>query len=314
VLESYRSDFISTIDQEAISKAGFKVVVDYANGGSSMVFPTVFSQLGINLVALNAYIDPRKFSHHKDERQQSIVQLSSIVKTLHADIGFLINPAAEKLTVVDENGQLIDSQLLLLIMTDLFLRTHTVKRIAVPVVASMGGEEIAGQYNVEVIRVRNSHLAMMEALQQGGVDYVGGTLGGFIFPGFQMGSDAIVSAVYLLNMLAKIKIRLSEHRKKFEGYIRKQLSIPCLKLTRYGQISLGAKKVLIIIDSAINLWHLVKIKGGHPEHLARSFTIGGGDYWRVQVIKAAIVKILMCRERYPRTHPVNRPECIGSGP
>jgi len=235
VLESYRSDFISTIDQEAISKAGFKVVVDYANGGSSMVFPTVFSQLGINLVALNAYIDPRKFSHHKDERQQSIVQLSSIVKTLHADIGFLINPAAEKLTVVDENGQLIDSQLLLLIMTDLFLRTHTVKRIAVPVAASMGVEEIAGQYNVEVIRVRNSHLAMMEALQQGGVDYVGGTLGGFIFPGFQMGSDAIVSAVYLLNMLAKIKIRLSEHRKKFEGYIRKQLSIPC-PWSKKGQV------------------------------------------------------------------------------
>jgi mannose-1-phosphate guanylyltransferase / phosphomannomutase len=235
VLERYRSDFLKTIDDEAISKAGFKVVVDYANGGASMVFPTVFTQLGINLVALNAYIDPRKFSNHPDERHQSIVQLSSIVKTLHADIGFLINPAAEKLTVVDENGRLIGSQLLLLIVTDLFLRTHTVKRIAVPVAASMGIEKIAEQYNVEVIRVRNSHLAMMEALQLGGVDYVGGTLGGFIFPGFQMGSDAIVSAVYLLDMLAKVKIRLSEHRILFEKYIRKHISIPC-PWSKKGQV------------------------------------------------------------------------------
>nr|MBN2276548.1 NTP transferase domain-containing protein [candidate division Zixibacteria bacterium] len=227
MLEDYRTDFITSIKPEVIRKAGFKVVIDYANGGSSIVFPTIFSQLGINLVALNAFMDPRQFSRHPDEMAQSIVQLSSIVKTLHADIGFLINPAAEKLTVVDENGFFIDSQLLLLLVADLFLRTHSARRIAVPVAASMGVDEIASRYNVEVVRVRNSHLSMMEAHQQGNVDFVGGTLGGFIFPGFQMGSDAILAAVYILEMMAKEKIRLGELRGHYEKYIRKTISVPC---------------------------------------------------------------------------------------
>ncbi|UCD95268.1 MAG: NTP transferase domain-containing protein [Candidatus Zixiibacteriota bacterium] len=227
VLEDYRADFVGSINAAAIRKAGFKVVIDYSNGGASLVFPTIFSQLGINLVDLNAFVDPRSFSRHPDELVQSIVQLSSIVKSLHADIGFLINPAAEKLTVVDENGYYVDNQLLLLLVTDLFLRTHPAHRIAVPVAASMGVEEIASRYSVEVIRVRNSHLAMMEAFHRGDVDFVGGTLGGFIFPGFQMGSDAILAAVTLLGMMAKEKVRLGELRGKYENYIRKTIKVPC---------------------------------------------------------------------------------------
>jgi len=227
MLEQYRSDFIAAINPDIVRKAGFKVVIDYANGGASVVFPTIFSQLDINLVDLNAFLNPRGFTRHPDEMVQSIVQLSSIVRTLHSDIGFLINPAAEKLTVVDENGYFIDNQLLLLLVTDLFLKSHTAHRIAVPVAASMGVEEIASRYGVEVLRVRNSHLAMMEAVQQSNVDFVGGTLGGFIFPGFQMGSDAIRNAVYILEMMARQKVRMGEIRGNYEKYIRKSVSVPC---------------------------------------------------------------------------------------
>lgn len=276
VLERYRANFVSAINPGIIREAGFKVVVDYANGGASMVFPTVFSQLGINLVDLNAFLDPRSFSRHPDELVQSIVQLSTIVKSLHADIGFLINPAAEKLTTVDENGDFIDSQLLLLLVTDLFLRTHPARRIAVPVAASMGVDEIASRYGVEVTRVRNSHLAMMEAHQNGDVDFVGGTLGGFIFPGFQMGSDAIVAIVFILEMMARENVRLGELRSHYEKYIRKTINVPC-PWSRKGQvmrrlISDTESKNRQLIDGVRIIedggWVLVA-----PDNLTAAFTI-----------------------------------------
>jgi mannose-1-phosphate guanylyltransferase/phosphomannomutase len=235
ILEDYRRDFLNSVNPEIIREAAFKVVIDYAHGGAAMVFPTVFSQLGINLVALNAFLDPRSFSRHPDEMIQSIVQLSAIVKTLHADIGFLINPASEKLTVVDENGNFIDSQLLLLLVLDLFLRTNSARRIAVPVAASMGVEKIAARYKVEVVRVRNSHLAMMEAHQRDDIDFVGGTLGGFIFPGFQMGTDAILTSVYILEMMAREKVRLGELRSYYEEYIRTEVRVPC-PWSKKGQV------------------------------------------------------------------------------
>ncbi len=227
VLENYQLDFLRAIDVGIIKEAGFKVVIDHSNGASSQIFPTLFTELGISAVELNATLNPRKFSGSPEETAQAVVQLSSIVTSLNADIGFLLNTAAEKLTVVDDQGKPIDSQLLLLLVTDLFLSTRRVPKIAVPVEASMGVEEIAKECGVEVERVANSHLAMMEVRRRGDVDFVGGTRGGFIFPGFQMAADAMLTAVKVLEMMAVTKSRLSALRTRFETLDRQSVSVPC---------------------------------------------------------------------------------------
>lgn len=227
VLRDYQAEFFLGIDVDQIKKAGFKVVIDYSYGSSSQVFPALFSQLGITTTELNAYPDPRRFAVSPAEQAQAMVQLSAIVRSLNADVGFRINSAAEKLSVVDEQGRPMDSQTLLLIVVELFLKTNGPARIAVPVAASAGVEEIAGQYNSEVVRVSNDHWAMMEARRSGKVVFVGGTRGGFIFPGFQTGADAIFSAVRLLEMLARTHGRLGELRSRYEHYIRETVSVPC---------------------------------------------------------------------------------------
>ncbi|NOY87807.1 MAG: NTP transferase domain-containing protein [FCB group bacterium] len=226
-LEDYREDFLKNIDSEGIKQAGFKIVIDHSNGSSSQIFPTLFSQLGISTIELNANLNPRKFSSSPEEHAQAIVQLSSIVSSLKADIGFILNPAAEKLAVVDESGKPIDSQLLLLIVIYLYLQTHKCQKIAVPVDASWGVEEIASEFKVEITRVANDHLSMMEIFRSGEVDFVGGTRGGFIFPGFQMGSDAMLTTVKILELMAQTKTHFGTVRKKFEHFHRRSLSVPC---------------------------------------------------------------------------------------
>jgi len=227
VLEDYREDFIKQIDGDLIRKAGYKVVIDHSNGSSSQIFPNLFSQLEISTVELNANLNPRKFSTSPEENAKATVQLSAIVTSLNADIGFLLNPVAEKLSLVDEEGKPIDNQLLLLIVIDLFLRTNGAKKIAVPVSSSMGVDDIAAKYGTEVVRVANDHLAMMEIFLRGEVEFVGGTRGGFIFPGFQMGSDAMLAMVKILEMMAVTKTHLSELRKNFEYLNRMTVSVPC---------------------------------------------------------------------------------------
>lgn len=227
VLDNYREEFLSAIDVDLIRQAGFKIVIDHSNGASSLIFPTLFSLLGISATELNANLNPRKFSTSQDEQAQTIVQLAAIVTSLKADIGFHLNSAAEKLTVVDELGKPVDPQLLLLIVTDLYLQVHHPKKIAVPVLASMGVEEIAKEYGVEVVRVSNDHRAMMDAHTRGGIDFVGGTKGGFIFPGFQMGADAMLGAVKILEMLAKTRTRFGQLRQRHEAFVRQSISVPC---------------------------------------------------------------------------------------
>ncbi|MFQ5500464.1 MAG: hypothetical protein ACE5FH_12415, partial [Candidatus Zixiibacteriota bacterium] len=227
VLDDYRADFLRNIDRELIKKAGFKVVVDHSNGSSSQIFPTLFTELGISATELNANLNPRKFPSSPEEYARTVAQLSAIVTSLHADIGLKLNPAAEKLTVIDETGQPVDSQTLLLCTLYLFLQTHQVKKIATPVGASMGVEELAAEHNVEVVRVGNDHLSMMRIKQNNDVDFVGGTRGGFIFPGQQLGSDAMVTTVKLMEMMARTNSRFADLRSRFEHLNRQTLSVPC---------------------------------------------------------------------------------------
>jgi mannose-1-phosphate guanylyltransferase / phosphomannomutase len=226
-IEEYKRDFIASIDVEQIRKAGFKVVVDHSNGSSSEILPRLFSGWGVSAVQLNASLDPRKFSTSHEAQERAVSQLSAIVASLSADVGLMLNSAAEKLTVIDETGTPIDPQTLLLIFTRLYLQVHPVKRIAVTVDSSMGVEEIAREFGVDVVRVANDHLAMMEINRRGEADFVGGTRGGFIFPGFQMGADGMLSSFKLLELMAKTGARLSTLRKRFEYLHRRSLSVPC---------------------------------------------------------------------------------------
>jgi mannose-1-phosphate guanylyltransferase/phosphomannomutase len=226
-LREYQRDFISEVDANTIREAGFKIVVDYAHGSASEVFPDLFAQLGISTTELNSHANPRKSSVPPAEAARAIVQLSAIVRSLNADVGFRINPAAEKLTVVDENGRPLDPQTLLMIVTELYIRTHQPQKIAVPVAATMGVEEIAERYGVEVIRVTNDHQAMMEVQERGEVEFVGGTRGGFIFSDFHRGADAMFALVHILEMLAHTRGRLGHLRKSHEHLVRETVSVPC---------------------------------------------------------------------------------------
>jgi mannose-1-phosphate guanylyltransferase/phosphomannomutase len=234
-IESYRQDFLKAIDSDRIRKAGFKAVVDYSNGGACEIFPFIIGSLGCEVISLNAHLDPQKLSRSDDELARSIQHLSSIVKSVNADVGFLFDPGAEKLSVVDGEGEHVPPDLLLLMVTSLFLSCAPAQRIAVPVVASMGVEKIAGEYGVKVTRVRNDHLAMMDALSNLKADFVGGTKGGFIFPGFQLGADAMFNVAKILELLSgnghstpTCKRRsLAVLRKELDQYHMIKRTVPC---------------------------------------------------------------------------------------
>jgi mannose-1-phosphate guanylyltransferase/phosphomannomutase len=117
VIESYREDFLKVIDLAKIRKAHFKVVVDYSNGGACEIFPSVIGSLGCEVISLNAYLDTKKLSRSDEELSSSIHQLASIVKSVQADVGFLFDPGAEKLHVIDEEGEFIPPDVFILIVT-----------------------------------------------------------------------------------------------------------------------------------------------------------------------------------------------------
>lgn len=223
----YIDRFLDGLNADRIRQRQFKLLVDYSFGLASTVFPQILGELKCRTLAMNAYVDA---SHFADPLAAVLDESSTIMKSLGYEIGFKIDPGVEKIALVDERGIWYTSLRLLTIVTKLFLETnkhHEPYSIAVPVQATEEIEQIVKGYNVEVVRIRNSHSAMMEATKDSNIRFVGGTRGGFIFPEFLAASDGMYTACRILDMLAETNFLLSELDLSLPKRHQSTISVPC---------------------------------------------------------------------------------------
>ncbi|MCB4790361.1 MAG: mannose-1-phosphate guanyltransferase [Elusimicrobia bacterium] len=209
-LEYYKSGFLKAVDKEMIRSADFKVVIDYAYSSASMIFPTILGDLGLEVVALNAHLNPRKITKSVEDFKHSLEQLSTITTTLKADIGFLIDTGAEKVFIVDEKGKVLPDDLSLVAVSELVMRTYKRGNLAVPVHVSGVVDQLAYHHKVKVLRTGTSPRQIVEGAKEKSLVLVGDCSGGFIFPEFEPAFDAMYTIGKILEMLAKAKTSISK--------------------------------------------------------------------------------------------------------
>ncbi|MFA4967606.1 MAG: sugar phosphate nucleotidyltransferase [Candidatus Margulisiibacteriota bacterium] len=210
VAEQYKEGVIHHIDLEVVRKKKCKVVVDYACGSASQIFPSILGELGCEIVALNAYIDETKTTRTKEEFEHALKQLSTIVKSLDADMGVMLDTGAEKIFICDEKGKVFSGDEALSIMATLVLLSKKNASIAVPINTSSSIDRIAGKYGAKVIRTKTSFRHMMEVASRPGIAFLGERVGGYIFPEFQPHFDAMFSIVKLMELLKRSGLMLSQ--------------------------------------------------------------------------------------------------------
>jgi len=209
--EAYRQNFVSSLDTEAISRRQFKIVVDYSNGVASTIFPILLGSFDCQVVALNAHLDPKKLTRDRSEIAAALDHLGHIVTSLKYDLGCRIDAGGERISIIDERGKTLESNRLLVIVAELFMRTNPdAEVIAVPITSPAEIDLVAQTHGIKIVKTRNTHLAMMEAASNKKVRFVGGTRGGFIFTDFFFAADAMYSVAKILEMMARAHVGLGE--------------------------------------------------------------------------------------------------------
>ena len=214
-IEQYAEDFFHHIEVKPIWERHLKVVADFAYGRLASIYPTMLGRMGVELIALNAYPDVQKTPKTPEARATLLPSLSQIVQTLHADIGVLFEADGERMTLVDEHGNVIEGNNLLAMMSVLVSRTRERARIAVPVTAPRMIEDLIGLHGGMVTRSKTEVRDLMELCtgevgRKAQVDFAGDDAGGFIFAEFQPSFDAMFAFGKMLEMLATTDLRLSE--------------------------------------------------------------------------------------------------------
>jgi mannose-1-phosphate guanylyltransferase/phosphomannomutase len=138
---------------------------------------------------------------------QRVVEL---VKASRADLGAIIDPDGEHLTLIDGDGHVLSDAEALFAFIRLVSGHLVGNEIAVPVSVSHHVNALAGTHGATVRWTKTATSALMDAARQPEVGFAASADGGFILPGFLPAFDAAAALVKLMELLALEKTSLAD--------------------------------------------------------------------------------------------------------
>ncbi|MBV8372347.1 MAG: hypothetical protein JOY69_03735, partial [Candidatus Eremiobacteraeota bacterium] len=203
-VEAYTDGFLAALAPRAMAGANLRVVIDYAFGSASLILPRILSNLGLELIALNAFFDNAKVLTFARNRARHLEQLSNVTTSLGANLGILLDQHGEALALVDDRGRIIEGAQLLALLIILVARCVPNARVAVPVMAPRAIETVAEALGATVIRTRSDRRSLMALAAEAGpsLAFAGGANYELIFPEFQPVFDSLYASAKIMELIA----------------------------------------------------------------------------------------------------------------
>ena len=209
IRETYAQDLLASLDVGAIRTRGFRLVVDYGFSAASFVLPQVLGPLGVEAVSAHGFTTDRSDPGTALLRE-AIGQVKQLVPAVGADFGIVLDRAAERLYLVDEQGREIGVEQTLLLFLRLIGSNGRRGKLAFPVTVTSQVDKLLEGSGLEVVRTPASLAELTKAAAEDGVIFAGAVGGGYVFPEFLPAYDAIASLCKLLELLAPVRRPLSE--------------------------------------------------------------------------------------------------------
>lgn len=158
-------EFCKSIFPSELSLQGRKIVVDCANGATYQIAPSVFRELGAEVIEVAT--KPDGLNINKNCGATDTKALSAAVLEHKAEIGLAFDGDGDRLMVVDENGVLIDGDEIVYALARQLLTDGQLEGGVVGTLMSNMGLEVAlEQLGVPFVRTKVGDRHVMEALNK----------------------------------------------------------------------------------------------------------------------------------------------------
>jgi phosphomannomutase len=200
-----------------IRRRKFKVVIDCVNGGGSVAGPLLLRELNCDVISLNDTPDG-SFPRAPEPLPKNLKQLRRAVIDNSADIGFALDPDADRLAIVSEDGRAIGEEhtLALAVMAVLSLVRGAV---VVNMSTSRMCQDVAESFGCRLFRSKVGEANVVEMMKRKRAVVGGEGNGGVILPSLHYGRDSMVGMALTLQYLADSRKRVSDAINEYPNYV-----------------------------------------------------------------------------------------------
>lgn len=233
VREAYIQELINN-SRPHMGPRKLKVVVDAGNGVGGLVGPAVLRGLGVDVIELFCEPDGGFPNHHPDPTElKNIVQLRAAVREHRADFGIGWDGDADRIGVVDEQGEVIFGDMLLLMYGRAILQEKPGATIIGDVKCSSQLFDDLAARGARAIMWKTGHSLIKGKLKETHGDLAGEMSGHIFFKHRYFGFD---DALYASCRLVELASATTEPISAKLADLKKMVSTPELRINCPEQI------------------------------------------------------------------------------
>lgn len=201
------------INLDEIRAKGFKVAVDAINSSGSVIIPKLLEDLNCSVTAINC-LGTGEFVHPPEPLPENLTELAAKTRESKADLGIAVDPDADRLVLIDENGRQISEEMTIVLAIWSFLENFSKEGHNITAVVNHSTtqlvEVVAEWYDAEVFRSPVGEINVVDKMIATNSAIGGEGSGGVIVKDFHLGRDSIAGIVLILSLLAKTGKKISE--------------------------------------------------------------------------------------------------------
>lgn len=195
-----------------------RIALDCANGASYKIAKKVFSELGAEVLPIAS--NPDGININDNCGSTHIENLKKYVVESGADIGFAFDGDADRMLAVDENGEFIDGDKIIMMCAINLKRQGKLKNnTVVGTIMSNLGFDLAGkERDINVVRTKVGDRYVLEEMLDKGYSLGGEQSGHVIFLDYNTTGDGIITAINVMNLINSENKRVSELAKCMKSF------------------------------------------------------------------------------------------------
>lgn len=189
---------------------GVKIVVDAAHGAAYRTAPSVFAELGAQVIPLG--VRPNGRNINKNCGALHPEHVANEVRRRSADLGVALDGDADRVIVIDEKGRVVDGDAVMALCATRMLKERRLlkKTLVTTVMSNMGLDHAIESAGGKLTRTQVGDRYVVEELRRRGLSFGGEQSGHLIFMDHATTGDGTVAALQVLAIMVEEQRPLSE--------------------------------------------------------------------------------------------------------
>ncbi|MFA5655773.1 MAG: phosphoglucosamine mutase [Dysgonamonadaceae bacterium] len=242
-LEAHIQDVLALelVDVEAIEKANFSVIIDCVNSVGGIAVPPLLKALGVKKV-IELHCEPHgHFAHNPEPLPENLTELTSLMQTKKADVGFSVDPDVDRLAIFCEDGEPFGEEYTLVAIAD-YVLSHTPGNTVSNLSSTRALRDVTEKYGEKYKASAVGEVNVVAKMKETNAVIGGEGNGGVIYPAAHYGRDALVGIALFLTHLAKSGKSVSALRASYPSYYMSKQKVDLTPETNIDEILLSIKE------------------------------------------------------------------------